>query len=128
VRPESKGRRRANPLEQFLELFGKPPRLMTTDTERSCECNMGQAFQMISGSTVNQLLAEKENRVSRLMTAGKSNREIVENLFWTALTRAPTREEQSHLLPGIESAPDRRAELEDILWGLLNSKDFVFRR
>jgi hypothetical protein len=62
------------------------------------------------------------------MTAGKSNREIVENLFWTALTRAPTREEQSHLLPGIESAPDRRAELEDILWGLLNSKDFVFRR
>ena len=128
VRPESKGKRRANQLDQFLDIFGKPPRLMTTDTERSCECNMGQAFQMISGRTVNELLAEKENRVSRLVAAGKSNREIVENLFWTALTRAPTHEEQSGLLPGLESARDRRAELEDILWGLLNSKDFVFRR
>jgi len=128
VRPESKGKRRANPLDQFLELFGKPPRLLTTDTERSCECNMGQAFQMISGLTVNELLAEKDNRVSRLMAAGKSDREIVHHLFWAALTRAPTQEEESRLLPSLESARDRRAELEDLLWGLLNSKDFVFRR
>jgi len=128
VRPESKGKRRANPLDQFLEVFGKPPRLLTTDTERSCECNMGQAFQMISGLTVNELLAEKDNRVSRLMTAGKSDREIVEHLFWTALTRAPTPAEQNRLLSNLESAGDRRAELEDILWGLMNSKDFVFRK
>jgi hypothetical protein len=128
VRPESKGKRRANALDQFLELFGKPPRLLTTDTERSCECNMGQAFQMISGPAVNELLAEKDNRVSRLLAAGKSDREILEELFWTALTRTPTPEEWDGLLPGLESARDRRAEFEDVLWGLLNSKDFVFRR
>jgi hypothetical protein len=128
VRPESKGKRRANPLDQFLETFGKPPRLLSADLERSCECNMNQAFQMLSGPTVNELLAEKENRVSRLLAAGKSNREIVEDLFWTALTRAPTREELDNLLPGLESAKDRRAELEDFLWALLNSKDFLFRR
>ena len=128
VRPESKGKRRANQLDQFLDIFGKPPRLMTTDTERSCECNMGQAFQMISGPTVNELLAEKENRVSRLLAAGNSNREIVEELYWTALTRGPSREELDNLLPGLDAAKDRRAELEDILWGLLNSTDFLFRR
>src|SRR5207247_604663 len=89
VRPESKGKRRANQWDQFLEIFGKPPRLLTTDTERSCECNMGQAFQMISGPTINELLAEKMNRVSRLLASNKSNTEIIEELFWTALTRAP---------------------------------------
>jgi hypothetical protein len=128
VRPESKGRRRANPTDQFLEIFGKPPRLMTTDTERSCECNMGQAFQMISGPTINELVSEKENRVSRLLATGWSDRGIVRELFWTALTRAPTSAEWRDLLPALEGAKDRRGALEDILWGLLNSKDFVFRR
>jgi len=89
---------------------------------------MGQAFQMISGPTVNELLGEKENRVRRLLAVGKSNREIVEELFLTALTRAPTQEELDNLLPGLDATKDRRADLEDILWGLLNSKDFLFRR
>jgi hypothetical protein len=128
VRPESKGQRRANQLDQFLEVFGKPPRLLSTDTERSCECNMSQAFQMISGPTVNELLEEKQNRVSRLLASGKSGLEIIEELFWTVLARAPKKAELERLLPGLEAAQDRRAELEDILWGLLNSKDFVFRK
>jgi Protein of unknown function (DUF1549)/Protein of unknown function (DUF1553) len=128
VRPESKGKRRANALDQFLEIFGKPPRLLTTESERSCECNMGQVFQMVSGPTVNQLLAEKENRVSRLIEAGRSDQEIVAELLWTALTRETAEEEMHQLLSGLDSGQDRRAELEDILWGLLNSKDFVFRQ
>lgn len=127
VRPESKGQRRANHLDRFLELFGKPPRLMTTDTERSCECNMGQAFHLISGPTLNQLLAEKENRIARLLAANKPNREVLHELFWTALTRPPTDKELANLLPALDQAQDLRAELEDILWALLNSKEFVFR-
>jgi hypothetical protein len=128
VRPESKGKRRANQLDQFLEILGKPPRLLSTDTERSCECNLGQVFQMISGPMVNELLAEKENRVRRLLATSESAEEILQELFWAALTRAPSRAELEQLLPAIDSAPNRRAELEDILWGLLNSKEFVFRR
>jgi hypothetical protein len=128
VRPESKSKRRANAFDQFLEMFGKPPRLMSSDTERSCECNMAQAFQMISGPTVSEMLAEKHNRVTRLIDSGESDREIVEELFWTALTRAPTQAEMGALLAALGAAKDRRAELEDILWGLMNSKEFLFRQ
>jgi hypothetical protein len=128
VRPEAKGKRRANQLDQFLEVFGKPPRLLTSEMERSCECNMGQAFQLISGPTVNDLIAEKDNRIAQLMAAGKSNRQIVEELYWISLTSAPGDEELSRSVAYVEGAKDRRIELEDILWGLLNSKDFVFRK
>ncbi len=128
VRPESKNKRRANQLDLFLETFGKPPRLLASDTERSCDCNMGQAFQMISGPTVNELLAEKQNRITALISSGKPNREIVTELYWTALTRPPSAEELAKFVPELDAAPDRRAELEDIAWGLLNSKDFLFRK
>ncbi len=89
---------------------------------------MGQAFQMISGPTVNELLSEKENRVSQLLASSESNREVLEELFWGTLTRAPSQAELGNLSPGLDGAKERRAELEDILWGLLNSKDFLFRR
>jgi hypothetical protein len=89
---------------------------------------MNQAFQMISGPTVNDLLSEKENRVTRLLAAGRSNREIIEELYWIALTRPPAESELKALLPDSDAAENRRAELEDILWGLLNSKDFMFRK
>jgi hypothetical protein len=89
---------------------------------------MAQAFQMISGPAATELLAEKENRIAQLMASGKSNPEIVYELFWTALMRSPTNEELEILVPGLESAKNRRAELEDLLWGLLNSKDFLFRK
>ena len=127
VRPEAKGQRRANQLDRFLELFGKPPRLLTTDTERSCECDMGQVFQLISGSTVNEMLSEKENRITRLIAANESNREMLEELFWSALTRPPAEKELDALLSRLNQAENLRAELEDVLWGLLNSKEFVFR-
>ena len=83
---------------------------------------------MLSGPTLTGLLAQKENRLSRLLAAGRSNREIVEEIFWAALTRAPAKEEWETISMGLEAARDRRAELEDVLWGLLNSKDFVFRK
>ena len=128
VRPESKSKRRANSSDQFLEIFGKPPRLLSSDTERSCECNMGQAFQMLSGPTATELVADKNNRITRLLESSKSNEEIVDELFWTALTRQPTAAELKALVPPIDASKDRRAELEDVLWGLLNSKEFLFRQ
>jgi hypothetical protein len=127
VRPESKGKRGANQLDQFLETFGKPPRLLTTDTERSCECNMGQAFQMLSGPTVNELLEEKENRVTRLLAEEKSPAQRVEELYWASLTRSPQPQETAALLAAMD-LKNPRAELEDLLWALLNSKEFLFRR
>ena len=128
VRPESKGKRRANQLDHFLEAFGKPPRLLSSDTERSCECNMSQAFQMLSGPTVTDLLAAKTNRLTQWLESTMPDAELVDELFWTTLTRAPQPTERAALLDTLASAKDRRLELEDILWALLNSKEFLFRQ
>jgi hypothetical protein len=62
------------------------------------------------------------------LTAGRSNGEIIEELFLAALCRPPSERERSALVAAVEASSDRRAALEDVLAGILNSKEFLLRR
>ncbi len=114
--------------DQFLKLFGKPPRLLTCECERAGETTLSQAFQLISGPAINGLLTEKQNRIGSLLASGKSNAEMIEDLYLAALSRYPSEEEKSFTVGMIERAKDRRGAMEDVLWGLLNSKEFLLRQ
>jgi hypothetical protein len=128
VRVEAAGnKRRLGQADLFLRAFGKPPRQLTTECERSCEPAMGQAFQLISGPTTQELLGERDNRLGALLGSGKSDREIIDELFWTILTRSPEPAELQRF-SALLAAGDKRAALEDLLWALLNAKEFVLRR
>jgi hypothetical protein len=114
--------------ERFLRLFGKPERLLSCDCERSEDATLGQALQMITGSLVNKAVADPDNRLGKLLSAGKSDAEILEELYLATLCRLPSEREQSLLLARVAQAEQRRAGWEDILWGLLNSKEFLLRQ
>jgi hypothetical protein len=51
----------------------------------------------------------------------------VEDLFWAALSRAPSAEETTALSPLLADPATRRAALEDITWSLINAKEFLLR-
>lgn len=113
--------------DQFLNLFGKPARLLSCECERSNEITMNQAFQLISGPGLHELLTQKENRLSALVASNHSREEMITELYWAALGRPPGAAE---LAGGVEqmnrSAP--RAGLEDVAWALLNAKEFLLRQ
>ena len=115
--------------DRFLHLFGKPPRLLNSDAERLNEISLAQAFEMTSGETLSILLKAKGNRLDQLLSGKLSDEEILAELYWTAINRPPTTEEQEELLKHIADRPgkERRGALEDISWALLNSKEFLFR-
>lgn len=123
-----RGRRSQLSPDAFMAIFGKPPRITTCDCERSAETTMGQAFQMISGPAVNELLKQSDNRLGPLLETVKSNRDLVTKLYWSVLTRAPGETELAKTIAHIEQAKDRRAGTEDVLWGLVNAKEFILRR
>ncbi|HKS38808.1 MAG TPA: DUF1549 and DUF1553 domain-containing protein [Verrucomicrobiae bacterium] len=125
---ERKRDQKKTEVDFFLEVFGKPPRLLTCECERSGETTMSQAFQMISGPAINELLKEPENRLERLVASGKSTREVIDELYWSALTRAPTKAELTRASSLLEGASDRRPALEDLTWALLNAKEFLLRK
>lgn len=124
----SRGRRRSSLDEQFLTLFGKPPRLLTCECERSTEATLSQAFQLVSGPAINELLSRRDNRLDALLASGLSAADMVRELFLTALARFPDAEESRAAVEYLNTAADRRAALEDLAWGLVNSKEFLLRQ
>ncbi len=114
--------------EQFLKAFGKPERLLSCDCERSDDTTLTQAFQLLTGALLNQLLSEPDNRIGRMLAAKKGDGEIIEELYLTALCRLPSAKEREATLALVGRAKDRRAALEDVAWGLVNAKEFLLRR
>jgi len=77
---------------------------------------------------LNHMLTAPDNRIGRLLAAGKSNEEIVEALYFAALCRPPSAKERGATLALIAPNRDRRRALEDVLWGLVNAKEFLLRQ
>lgn len=121
---------KATPQDKFLELFGKPLRLFPSESERCNDPTVLQAFQMISGPAIHELIASPENRLAHLLASGQPDTALVNELYWATLTRAPGTTELNATLADLtkaKDAPEKRAALEDLLWGLLNAKEFSLR-
>jgi hypothetical protein len=119
---------RAGMGEKFMKTFGKPERLLSCDCERSNDTTILQAFQMISGEMITKLLHEPDNKLGQLLQSGQADGEILDELYLAALCRYPTATEQQALLQRVSRADNRRAAWEDVLWALLNAKEFLLRR
>jgi Protein of unknown function (DUF1549)/Protein of unknown function (DUF1553) len=122
------GDKKADDGERFLTSFGKPVRALSCDCERSDDATINQAFQLLTGPVLNHMLTAPDNRIGQLLAAGKSNEEIVEALYFAALSRPPSVKEREATLALLTANRDRRRALEDVLWGLVNAKEFLLRQ
>jgi hypothetical protein len=116
------------PAEQFLKVFGKPERLLSCECERSDDTTLNQAFQLLTGELMNEMLTTQDNRIGKLLKSKKPNRDIVTEFYLTALCRSPSAKELEATEALINRWQNRRAALEDVVWGLVNAKEFLLRR
>ncbi|MDX1931425.1 MAG: DUF1553 domain-containing protein [Capsulimonadales bacterium] len=110
----------------FLDLFGRPARNIVCQCERIDAPNLSQVLHFVNGKNINARLASENGRVARLIGAKTPDNLLIEELYLAALSRYPTEEERLDALVNLAAAKDRRKEAEDILWALLNSKEFLF--
>jgi hypothetical protein len=111
----------------FLKTFGKPDRLLTCECERSETTTLAQAFQMINGETVRKKLEATDNRIGRRLTSGVRDSDLLDEFYLSALARRPTEAERKAVVEHLGRARDRRKAWEDVVWALLNSKEFLLR-
>ncbi|HEV3142865.1 MAG TPA: DUF1553 domain-containing protein, partial [Gemmataceae bacterium] len=111
----------------FLKTFGQPARELACECERESDSNLAQALQLINGPTINEKIRNPNNRLGKLLTAKKTDPEILNELYFTALARAPLPAEVNAALGHVNKATDKRKAWEDVLWALLNTREFLFR-
>lgn len=112
----------------FLKTFGRNPREITCECERSSEPSMVQVLHLSNGETLNPKLADPTNAISQLIDQGRTDEEIIEQLFIAALSRQPAGAELKQLLAVMAEYgdDDRRQAVEDAFWSVLASTEFTF--
>ncbi len=111
----------------FLKTFGQPARELACECERESDGNLAQALQLINGPTINDKVKNPANRLAKLMTGPGSDRSRLDELYLTALSRTANDDEAKVALTHIEKRADKRKAWEDVLWAVLNTREFLFR-
>ncbi|MCH8828063.1 MAG: DUF1553 domain-containing protein, partial [Planctomycetes bacterium] len=110
----------------FLTTFAKPKRASVCECERVGDETLAQALHTLNGETLTRKIAHKNGRVARLLKAKTPHAAIVAELYLAALCRHPTQKEQAACRQILKESPNPRECYEDILWALMNSKQFLF--
>jgi len=111
----------------FLKTFGRNPREITCECERSSEPSLVQVLHLSNGRTLNPKLSSENNFLAAQIAAGSDDEAIIRKLFVAALSRQPTDAELNTLLEVVaEYGDDRKTALQDVAWSVLTSTEFTF--
>ncbi|MCI0357907.1 MAG: DUF1553 domain-containing protein [Planctomycetaceae bacterium] len=114
--------------DYFLNTFAKPKRVSVCECERMPDPTLAQALHTLNGDLLVLKIRDAKSRVSQLLAAGKEHDEIVSELYLAALSREPSDAERQASRELLAEAPSPAEHYQDLLWALLNSKQFLFVR
>ncbi len=107
-----------------LDVLGRCRRDRVCDGQSTSGGGVAQALHLINGETINAKL--HGGRVRQLLSRAAGPREIVEELYLRALTRVPNPGESAEWERVLARAANKEEAIQDLLWVLLNSREFAF--
>jgi hypothetical protein len=126
-----------NRASYFLAVFGRPEGDSACECERIQSSNLSQSLHLMNAAEMKGKLAKADGRAARL-AKNQADEENLRELYAAALARPPQPTELeialSHLRkPRVEAegkpmdeAAARKTAYEDLIWALLNTKEFLF--
>jgi len=122
----------------FLNVFGRPEMDSACECERVADANLAQSLHLINSETIQTKLSHDGGRAAKLAAAtDQPDGKRIAELYRQTMSREPTATElgaaQNHLemkrgKVGDDLTPEtaEREAFEDILWALVNTKEFLF--
>ncbi|AMV17435.1 DUF1549 and DUF1553 domain-containing protein [Planctomyces sp. SH-PL14] len=108
--------------QALFTLLGRGDRRSLCECDRESGPSIRRSIYLLSDERV--LTKIREGRLARLLSASRSDDEILDEMFLATLSRQPNSGELSFLRSELAAAADRREALVDIVWSLLNTREF----
>ena len=110
-------------------LFGKPPRAINCDCERSAEPSLLQTAYLRNDPDVLAMLDRKDGWLAQVSAEKVAKPDdVIRRAYLRTLGRPPDERELGVARGHLAAATDLRAGLRDLLWALLNTKEFIINR
>jgi hypothetical protein len=113
----------------FLDVFGRPARISACECERVSEANLAQALHLLNSDEVQGKLAAGNSRADLLAKDPRPDAEKIEELFYWAFAHSPSPPQLQAALEHVgKHAQNKKLAYENILWALVNTKEFAFNQ
>jgi hypothetical protein len=109
----------------FLTVFDRPPRTSPCECARGSGATLTQVLHLANSPDVEDKIAAEDGRIAKRIEAKTPPEKIVEEIYLATLARRPTAEEKK-VIAEVSTGVEAKAVLEDLLWTLLNSREFLF--
>jgi hypothetical protein len=102
-------------------------RATVCECERSDEPSIAQALHLLNSPEIADKVGSRHGIAQKLANSDLSDDEIIEELYLNTVSRFPEEVDRQSMLQAFgDLDTDRKAATEDVLWALLNSKEYLF--
>jgi hypothetical protein len=125
-----------NAASYFLTVFGRPDMASSCECERSQDASLAQSLHLLNAKDIQEKLARDGGRAAVLAEdSTRGDDDKLRELYVLSFSREPTAAEistaQTHIKKTVAALPEKeipakRQAYEDIVWALLNTKEFLF--
>jgi hypothetical protein len=122
----------------FLTVFGRPESSSACECERSMDASLAQSLHLLNSKEIQQKIASDKGRAAFLASDSSNSDEYkIRELYSWVYSREPEPNELAVAKKALDRKPilkdgkpdesqTKRQAYEDILWALLNTKEFLF--
>jgi hypothetical protein len=127
-----------NRTSPFLKVFGRPEATSVCECERGQSASLAQSLYLMNASDIKAKLTAPDGRAAQLAKPGESDTDCIRQVYLAAFSRQPTEEEmriaEGHVAyprtdadgKPLDAQHSRRDGYEDLLWAVLNTKEFLY--
>jgi hypothetical protein len=110
----------------FLRTFGRSERTTACACERNDDVTLPQLLHLQNSETLWQKIVSPDGNLAHWLDSNEPPRQLTQIIFQTACARLPTQSEQEIVSQALANGTPHDV-LADLMWALINSKEFAFQ-